>query len=116
MDSEFGSFKLLEEVRLKATYNMKIGNREFEEGETIALFDNIQISGLKEIKDYTAARGGVVVVRKGRGERAGRGGEDSAQINRRVGAEHDALSVDYPNVGVAIDDTVDERPEVAPIL
>lgn len=58
MDSEFGSFKLLEEVRLKATYNMKIGNREFEEGETIALFDNIQISGLKEIKDYTAARGG----------------------------------------------------------
>ena len=36
-----GSFKSLEDVHLKATYNMKIGNREFVEGETIALFDKI---------------------------------------------------------------------------
>lgn len=58
MDSEFGSFKLLEEVRLKATYNMRIGDKEFEEGETIAMFDKIQVAGLKEVRDYTAARGG----------------------------------------------------------
>ena len=49
MDS-LGSFKSLEDVHLKATYNMKIGNREFVEGETIALFDKIQISNLNEIK------------------------------------------------------------------
>ena len=37
------SFKDLEKVRIKATYNMKIGDREILEGETIALFDKIQI-------------------------------------------------------------------------
>ena len=58
MDNEFGSFKLLEEVRLKATYNLRIGNRDFEEGETIAQFDSILISGLNEVKNYVAARGG----------------------------------------------------------
>ena len=43
------SFKDLEKVRIKATYNMKIGDREILEGETIALFDKIQISNFKEI-------------------------------------------------------------------
>ena len=58
MDNEFMTFKLLEDVRLKATYNMTIGEKTFEEGETIALFDKVQISGLNEMKDYVAARGG----------------------------------------------------------
>ena len=53
-----GSFKTLEEVRLKATYNMKVNGRTIEEGETIALFDSIQISGLKEYKDFISANGG----------------------------------------------------------
>lgn len=58
MSESFGSFKSLEDVRLKATYNIEIGKRSFEEGETIALFDRIQISGLNEFKDYIAATGG----------------------------------------------------------
>ena len=58
MDKTFGSFKTLEKVRLKATYNMKIDNIEFEEGETIAFFDTIDISNFKEIKDSIAATGG----------------------------------------------------------
>ena len=53
-----GSFKSLEDVHLKATYDMKIGNREFVEGETIALFDKIQISNLNEIKSLVTAHGG----------------------------------------------------------
>lgn len=58
MNESLGSFKSLEDVRLKATYNIEIGNRNFEEGETIARFDKIDISGLSELKDYVAARGG----------------------------------------------------------
>lgn len=58
MFESLGSFKTLEEVHLKATYNMKIGDKEFEEGETIALFDKIQISNLTEFKDFVAATGG----------------------------------------------------------
>ena len=37
---------------------MEAGGREFSEGETIAVFDKIQISGLNELKSYVAARGG----------------------------------------------------------
>lgn len=55
---ELGSFKTLEEVRLKATYNIEANGKTFEEGETIALFDKVQVSGLKEYKDFTVARGG----------------------------------------------------------
>lgn len=55
---ELGSFKTLEEVRLKATYNMEANGKSIEEGETIALFDSIQISGLKEYKDFVSAKGG----------------------------------------------------------
>lgn len=58
MDIDVGSFKSLENVHLKATYDMRIGNKEFEEGETIALFDKIQISSLNEFKEIVAARGG----------------------------------------------------------
>ena len=58
INESLGSFKSLEVVRLKATYNIEIGNQEFEEGETIALFDKITISGLNELKDVVAARGG----------------------------------------------------------
>ena len=52
------SFKDLEKVRIKATYNMKIGDREILEGETIALFDKIQISNFKEISSKVSANGG----------------------------------------------------------
>ena len=58
MDTEMGSFKTLEDVRLKATYDIETQDFYFVEGETIALFDKIQISGLNEIKNYVAARGG----------------------------------------------------------
>lgn len=58
MDENLGSFKSLEEVRLKATYNIEINGKTFEEGETIAQFDKIQVSGLNEVKNYIAARGG----------------------------------------------------------
>lgn len=58
MDVNFGSFKTLENVRLKATQDIEVNGKIIYEGETIALFDKIQISGLKEIKDYVAATGG----------------------------------------------------------
>ena len=57
-DESLSSFKVLEDVRLKATYNMVIDGREFVEGETVAAFDKIQISSFNEIKEYVAARGG----------------------------------------------------------
>lgn len=55
---EFGSFKDFESVRLKATYNIEIGDRIIEPGETIAYFDKVQIAGLNEVKDYITAHGG----------------------------------------------------------
>lgn len=58
MDENLGSFKVLEQVRLKVTQNIEINGRSFEEGETIAYFDRIQVAGLNELKDYVAARGG----------------------------------------------------------
>ena len=58
MDDNLGSFKTLEQVHLKATQNIEVGGRTFEPGETIAYFDKIQISNLKELKEYVAARGG----------------------------------------------------------
>ena len=53
-----GSFKSFEDVHLKATYDMEANGIGFKKGETIALFDKIQISGLNEIRDYVVARGG----------------------------------------------------------
>lgn len=55
---EYGSFKDFESVRLKATYKIEIGNRTIEPGETIAYFDQIQIAGLSEVRDYITAHGG----------------------------------------------------------
>ena len=58
MNENFGSFKVLEDVHIKATQNIEANGIKFEEGETIALFDKIQVAGLTEFKDYVAARGG----------------------------------------------------------
>lgn len=58
MDNNLSSFKELEQVHLKATQNIEVNGYSFEEGETIAYFDKIQISGLNEFKSYVAARGG----------------------------------------------------------
>lgn len=55
---DFGSFKDFEEVRLKATYNIEIGDRTIEEGETILFFDKIQIAGFKELVNRVSANGG----------------------------------------------------------
>ena len=57
MEGQF-SFKSFENVRLKATYNMEVGNRHIEEGETIAIFDKIQIAGLSETVARVTANGG----------------------------------------------------------
>ena len=39
-EKDFG-FKELYDLRLKATYNMRMGNRDIVEGETIARLDKI---------------------------------------------------------------------------
>ena len=57
-DTDLGSFKSLENVYLKTTQNIEANGIEFNEGETVAFFDKIQISGLNELKYYVAARGG----------------------------------------------------------
>ena len=58
MDESLGSFKTLEQVHLKATQEVEADGKVFEPGETIAYFDKIQVAGLKEFRDYVAARGG----------------------------------------------------------
>ena len=55
---DIGSFKLLENVHLKATYDIEANGVQFKAGESIAVFDRIQLSNFNEIKDYVAARGG----------------------------------------------------------
>ena len=57
MNNEF-SLKELYEVRLRATYPIEIAGRSFEKGETICLFDKIQIFGLADKKKFVSARGG----------------------------------------------------------
>ena len=57
MESTF-SFKDFEKVHLKATYDIEIGNRKISKGETICVFDKIQISGLNEINEHVSANGG----------------------------------------------------------
>lgn len=52
------SFKNFDNVRLKATYNIEIGDHSFEPGETIALFDKIQIAGIDDIIQRVTANGG----------------------------------------------------------
>lgn len=58
MDESLSSFKSLEKVHLKTTYDIEANGRTFSAGETIALFDKIQVSGLREFREYVAARGG----------------------------------------------------------
>ena len=56
-DSLFGS-KELYEASIKTTYPIEINGVEFEKGETIALFDKIQLSGFNQIKKIISANGG----------------------------------------------------------
>lgn len=58
MDENRFSFKELYETQLKATSPMKIGKRNIEQGEPIVVFDNIQISMIREHTDRKLARGG----------------------------------------------------------
>jgi len=57
MESNF-SFKDFEKVRIKATYDMEVGNRKISKGETIVVFDRIQIAGLNNVTKYVTAHGG----------------------------------------------------------
>lgn len=57
MEREF-SLKELYDVHLKLTYPIEIGNKKFEEGETIAFFDKIQLANFNEIRSMTTANGG----------------------------------------------------------
>lgn len=57
MESRF-SFKDFENVRLKATYKLEIGNRTMEPGETIAVFDKIQIARIVDEVERVSAHGG----------------------------------------------------------
>lgn len=56
-ENEFG-IKELYSVKLKTTYPIEIGGVQIDEGETIAFFDSIQISGFNENKSYITAHGG----------------------------------------------------------
>ena len=55
--NEFG-IKELENVTLKSTYSVKVGNRDLEPGEVIASFDKIQLANLRESKTWISANGG----------------------------------------------------------
>lgn len=57
MINDFG-FKELYEVSLKATYSIEVGGEVIEPGETVALFDSIQIANFQEIKSFASANGG----------------------------------------------------------
>lgn len=57
MDNEF-SLRELEEVFLKTTYPIEIAGRKYDTGETLCVFDKIQISNFNEIKSRTTAHGG----------------------------------------------------------
>ena len=58
MYEDLSSFKVLEKVHLKATYDIEANGVSFAKGETIAQFDKIQISNFTEIVQNVAARGG----------------------------------------------------------
>ena len=55
--TEFG-LKELYDVKIKTTYPIEINGIMVEEGETIALFDKIQLANFNEIKQYVTAHGG----------------------------------------------------------
>lgn len=52
------SLKELYDVRIKSTYNIEIGKRKIDPGETIALFDKLSIANFNEIQQIVSARGG----------------------------------------------------------
>lgn len=55
--NNFG-FKELYDVSLKATYPIELEGRIIEAGETIAVFDKIQLATLNEKKSSVSANGG----------------------------------------------------------
>ena len=57
MENEF-SLKELYDVFLKTTYPMEIAGKQFQEGETLCIFDKIQISNFNENKEFITAHGG----------------------------------------------------------
>ena len=57
MENEF-SLKELYDVFLKTTYPMEIAGRQFEKGETLCIFNKIQISQFDEKKTVITAHGG----------------------------------------------------------
>ena len=57
MENKF-NFKEFEKVSLKATYNIEVGDRKISPGETIALFDKIQIARINEEISRITANGG----------------------------------------------------------
>ena len=57
MENEF-SLKELYDVFLKTTYPMEIAGKQFVEGETLCVFDKIQIAGFNENKSIVTAHGG----------------------------------------------------------
>ena len=52
------SLKELYDVKIKATYPMKIKGEEFEVGETLVEFDKLLIANFQEIRSVISARGG----------------------------------------------------------
>lgn len=50
--------KELYEATLKATYPMRVGKKEYEAGENILFFENLQVSGISQPATVVAARGG----------------------------------------------------------
>lgn len=58
MDNNFLGMKELYDVQLKATYPIEIKGRKIEEGENIAVFDQIQLANFSELKDKVSATGG----------------------------------------------------------
>lgn len=57
MNKEFG-LKELYEVSLKATYPIEVNGKIIEIGETIAIFDKIQMASFEERKEVSSSNGG----------------------------------------------------------
>lgn len=57
MEYEF-SMKELYDVFLKTTYPIEIAGKQYEAGETLCVFDKVQISNFNEIKERITAHGG----------------------------------------------------------
>ena len=57
MEYEF-SLKDIDDVVLKATYKIEVGNRTIEPGEIIAAFDHLELNNYHEVVKTTTAHGG----------------------------------------------------------